>query len=196
MGDWRQKYSLPHLILPTSSEANRLHWITISFTSLRYIWRWLFVFLIRIVETFFVVIESDQFYTYFDSQVFVYSSRISELIVHLYSSSFKWSKQSADGKITGTALSFITNLKKLCNHPQLVYDKCQKNEEGFQGLYLTYFLLFQIRSWLVTPSRRFGFWTLDFLIVYKSFGFRTRRFPNIEIGGSSLEISNFQNHGI
>ncbi|VDM28272.1 unnamed protein product [Toxocara canis] len=38
-----------------------------------------------------------------------------------------------DGKITGAALSFITSLKKLCNHPQLIYDKCQQNEEGFQG---------------------------------------------------------------
>uniref|UniRef100_A0A915PXS3 DNA repair and recombination protein RAD54-like n=1 Tax=Setaria digitata TaxID=48799 RepID=A0A915PXS3_9BILA len=36
-------------------------------------------------------------------------------------------------KITGTALSFITNLKKLCNHPQLILDKCQKKEEGFES---------------------------------------------------------------
>uniref|UniRef100_A0A0R3RZT4 DNA repair and recombination protein RAD54-like n=1 Tax=Elaeophora elaphi TaxID=1147741 RepID=A0A0R3RZT4_9BILA len=35
-------------------------------------------------------------------------------------------------KITGTALSFITNLKKLCNHPQLILSKCQKKEEGFE----------------------------------------------------------------
>ncbi|VDK42180.1 unnamed protein product [Anisakis simplex] len=50
--------------------------------------------------------------------------------------SSKHLKQNAsknDGTITGTALSFITNLKKLCNHPQLIYQKCQQNEEGFQG---------------------------------------------------------------
>ncbi|VDN05600.1 unnamed protein product [Thelazia callipaeda] len=35
-------------------------------------------------------------------------------------------------KMTSTALSFITNLKKLCNHPQLIFDKCQKREEGFE----------------------------------------------------------------
>lgn len=35
--------------------------------------------------------------------------------------------------ISGTALSFITNLKKLCNHPQLIYDKCVNREPGFQG---------------------------------------------------------------
>lgn len=44
---------------------------------------------------------------------------------------------SVDGKsgggITGTTLSFITNLKKLCNHPQLIYDKCKNNEPGFEG---------------------------------------------------------------
>lgn len=34
--------------------------------------------------------------------------------------------------MTGTALSFITNLKKLCNHPQLIYDKCQQKEPGFK----------------------------------------------------------------
>uniref|UniRef100_A0A915BSD9 DNA repair and recombination protein RAD54-like n=1 Tax=Parascaris univalens TaxID=6257 RepID=A0A915BSD9_PARUN len=49
------------------------------------------------------------------------------------SKSLQENTSRSDGKITGTALSFITNLKKLCNHPQLVYDKCQRNEEGFQG---------------------------------------------------------------
>lgn len=37
-------------------------------------------------------------------------------------------------KMTGTALSFITNLKKLCNHPQLILEKCQLQEEGFEGI--------------------------------------------------------------
>ncbi|KAL3997726.1 DNA repair and recombination protein RAD54-like [Acanthocheilonema viteae] len=42
-------------------------------------------------------------------------------------------KVTESDKITGTALSFITNLKKLCNHPQLILNKCQKKEEGFEG---------------------------------------------------------------
>uniref|UniRef100_A0A1I7VZT2 DNA repair and recombination protein RAD54-like n=1 Tax=Loa loa TaxID=7209 RepID=A0A1I7VZT2_LOALO len=42
-------------------------------------------------------------------------------------------KVTEGDKITGTALSFITNLKKLCNHPQLIFNKCQKKEEGFEG---------------------------------------------------------------
>lgn len=41
-------------------------------------------------------------------------------------------KNSSEG-ISGTTLSFITNLKKLCNHPQLIYDKCKENEPGFEG---------------------------------------------------------------
>lgn len=35
---------------------------------------------------------------------------------------------------TYTTLAFITNLKKLCNHPQLIFDKCQAKEAGFEGL--------------------------------------------------------------
>ncbi|MFH4976487.1 hypothetical protein AB6A40_003196 [Gnathostoma spinigerum] len=40
--------------------------------------------------------------------------------------------RASEGKMTSTALSFITNLKKLCNHPQLIYDKCRAGEEGFE----------------------------------------------------------------
>ena len=32
-----------------------------------------------------------------------------------------------------TALSAITNLKKLCSHPELVYEKCQQGTDGFEG---------------------------------------------------------------
>lgn len=32
-----------------------------------------------------------------------------------------------------TALSAITNLKKLCSHPELIYDKCQAGTDGFEG---------------------------------------------------------------
>lgn len=39
--------------------------------------------------------------------------------------------------MTGAALSYITNLKKLCNHPQLIYEKCLNKEEGFQGLLIS-----------------------------------------------------------
>lgn len=32
-----------------------------------------------------------------------------------------------------TALSNITNLKKLCNHPDLVYDKISEGVDGFEN---------------------------------------------------------------
>ena len=40
------------------------------------------------------------------------------------------------GKEKGTlsSLSAITSLKKLCNHPDLIYDKCVNREEGFEEL--------------------------------------------------------------
>ncbi|XP_013398065.1 DNA repair and recombination protein RAD54-like [Lingula anatina] len=38
-----------------------------------------------------------------------------------------------DGKATLSSLSSITQLKKLCNHPDLIYDKCAEGEDGFEG---------------------------------------------------------------
>lgn len=45
-------------------------------------------------------------------------------------------KENTGGKKGGgqSTLQAITFLKKLCNHPQLVYDICAKGEEGFEGL--------------------------------------------------------------
>ena len=37
------------------------------------------------------------------------------------------------GKVSLSALSAITTLKKLCNHPDLVFDKLVAQEEGFRG---------------------------------------------------------------
>eukprot|EP00066_Takifugu_rubripes_P023463 XP_011612729.1 PREDICTED: DNA repair and recombination protein RAD54-like isoform X1 [Takifugu rubripes] len=37
------------------------------------------------------------------------------------------------GKMNVSTLSSITSLKKLCNHPALIYDKCVEGAEGFQG---------------------------------------------------------------
>lgn len=38
-----------------------------------------------------------------------------------------------DSKVSLTALSMITSLKKLCNHPDLVWDKISTNSDGFNG---------------------------------------------------------------
>ncbi|XP_071508468.1 DNA repair and recombination protein RAD54-like [Diadema antillarum] len=45
---------------------------------------------------------------------------------------------TAGGKISMSTLSAITQLKKLCNHPSLVYDKCATEEDGFEDT-LQYF---------------------------------------------------------
>ncbi|XP_069693731.1 DNA repair and recombination protein RAD54-like [Periplaneta americana] len=37
------------------------------------------------------------------------------------------------GKVSLSALSSITTLKKLCNHPDLVFEKVQAGEDGFEG---------------------------------------------------------------
>ncbi|VTJ79105.1 Hypothetical predicted protein [Marmota monax] len=37
------------------------------------------------------------------------------------------------GKMSVSSLSSITTLKKLCNHPALIYDKCVEEEDGFEG---------------------------------------------------------------
>lgn len=38
-----------------------------------------------------------------------------------------------NGKVSVSSLSAITTLKKLCNHPDLIYDKCVENCEGFEN---------------------------------------------------------------
>uniref|UniRef100_UPI00358E0800 DNA repair and recombination protein RAD54-like isoform X2 n=1 Tax=Myxine glutinosa TaxID=7769 RepID=UPI00358E0800 len=38
-----------------------------------------------------------------------------------------------NGAVSSSSLSAITLLKKLCNHPTLIYEKCVKGEEGFAG---------------------------------------------------------------
>ncbi|CAH1775691.1 unnamed protein product [Owenia fusiformis] len=39
----------------------------------------------------------------------------------------------SNGKVTASSLSAITQLKKLCNHPDLIYEKCVEGSGGFNG---------------------------------------------------------------
>ncbi|KAK7600908.1 hypothetical protein V9T40_008349 [Parthenolecanium corni] len=41
--------------------------------------------------------------------------------------------KGSEGKVSLTALSMITSLKKLCNHPDLVWDKILAKSDGFEG---------------------------------------------------------------
>uniref|UniRef100_A0ABM5G7R4 DNA repair and recombination protein RAD54-like n=1 Tax=Pogona vitticeps TaxID=103695 RepID=A0ABM5G7R4_9SAUR len=62
--------------------------------------------------------------------------RLTPLQTELYKRFLKQAKPAEDlkeGKISVSSLSSITSLKKLCNHPALIYDKCVEEEEGFVG---------------------------------------------------------------
>ncbi|CAF0735745.1 unnamed protein product [Adineta ricciae] len=41
---------------------------------------------------------------------------------------------SSNGKFSQSALSIITSLKKLCNHPSLIFEKCLEKADGFAKL--------------------------------------------------------------
>lgn len=66
--------------------------------------------------------------------------RFSELQEKLYSrliqhmdKEIRRQERAKGGVNTNTTLAFITNLKKLCNHPQLIYEKCLAKEPGFES---------------------------------------------------------------
>ncbi|KAM4640602.1 DNA repair and recombination protein RAD54-like [Discoglossus pictus] len=62
--------------------------------------------------------------------------RLTPLQSELYKLFLKQAKPAEElneGKMSVSSLSSITSLKKLCNHPALIYDKCMEEEEGFQG---------------------------------------------------------------
>ncbi|KAM7444232.1 DNA repair and recombination protein RAD54-like [Porites harrisoni] len=42
-------------------------------------------------------------------------------------------KSKSGSGISASSLAFITQLKKLANHPELIYDKARTGEEGFEG---------------------------------------------------------------
>ncbi|ROT72826.1 putative DNA repair and recombination protein RAD54-like [Penaeus vannamei] len=45
-------------------------------------------------------------------------------------------KQITDGdrRLDNSALAAITSMKKLCNHPDLIWEKVMKKEQGYAGL--------------------------------------------------------------
>ncbi|XP_064625416.1 DNA repair and recombination protein RAD54-like isoform X2 [Lineus longissimus] len=64
----------------------------------------------------------------------VVSCRLTPLQRELYKR-FVDSKEcqlTSNGKVALSSLSSITQLKKLCNHPDLIYDKCREGAEGFE----------------------------------------------------------------
>ncbi|XP_072505400.1 DNA repair and recombination protein RAD54-like [Notamacropus eugenii] len=62
--------------------------------------------------------------------------RLTPLQTELYRLFLKQAKPVEElraGKMSVSSLSSITSLKKLCNHPGLIYEKCVEEEEGFAG---------------------------------------------------------------
>ncbi|KAM5266404.1 DNA repair and recombination protein RAD54-like isoform 3-T3 [Hipposideros larvatus] len=62
--------------------------------------------------------------------------RLTPLQTELYQRFLRQAKPAeelCEGKMTVSSLSSITSLKKLCNHPALIYDKCVEEEDGFEG---------------------------------------------------------------
>ncbi|XP_052033014.1 DNA repair and recombination protein RAD54-like isoform X2 [Apodemus sylvaticus] len=62
--------------------------------------------------------------------------RLTPLQTELYKRFLKQAKpeeELREGKMSVSSLSSITSLKKLCNHPALIYDKCVAEEDGFEG---------------------------------------------------------------
>ncbi|XP_077981865.1 DNA repair and recombination protein RAD54-like [Glandiceps talaboti] len=57
----------------------------------------------------------------------------SELYKKFVSSKAADCQMTKRGEVSMSSLSSITQLKKLCNHPSLLYDKCLQGEEGFEG---------------------------------------------------------------
>lgn len=62
--------------------------------------------------------------------------RLTPLQTELYKRFLRQAKpeeELREGKMSVSSLSSITSLKKLCNHPALIYDKCVAEEDGFEG---------------------------------------------------------------
>ncbi|XP_029943522.1 DNA repair and recombination protein RAD54-like [Salarias fasciatus] len=59
--------------------------------------------------------------------------RLTPLQTELYRRFLGQARLPEEDQVSVSSLSSITSLKKLCNHPALVYDKCLAQEEGFEG---------------------------------------------------------------
>uniref|UniRef100_A0A4W4EK43 DNA repair and recombination protein RAD54-like n=1 Tax=Electrophorus electricus TaxID=8005 RepID=A0A4W4EK43_ELEEL len=54
-------------------------------------------------------------------------------LYRLFLSQAKPAECVQQGRVSMSSLSSITSLKKLCNHPTLIYEKCVEGEDGFAG---------------------------------------------------------------
>lgn len=93
--------------------------------------------LIRVVNRCLIRRTSDILSKYLPVKIEqVVCCRLTPLQVLLYKCFLKQAKPletMQEGKISISTLSSITSLKKLCNHPSLIYGNCLDGEEGFAG---------------------------------------------------------------
>ncbi|TKR93524.1 hypothetical protein L596_007960 [Steinernema carpocapsae] len=68
--------------------------------------------------------------------------------------------ESETGKMSTTTLSFITNLKKLCNHPALIWDKVSGEESGYTCCRKLYPKDSVPRRWTLPCRERCEFWII------------------------------------
>ncbi|XP_041064805.1 DNA repair and recombination protein RAD54-like isoform X1 [Carcharodon carcharias] len=95
--------------------------------------------------------------------------RLTSLQSELYKLFLKQAKpaiemeQAHSGKMSVSSLSSITSLKKLCNHPTLIYEKCVEGEEGFQGALDLFPSGYSTKS--VEPQLSGKMLTLDYILA-------------------------------
>ncbi|KAL3125930.1 hypothetical protein niasHT_009459 [Heterodera trifolii] len=87
------------------------------------------------------------------------------LIRHM-DSEIRRQERSKGGVNNNTTLAFITNLKKLCNHPQLIYDKCHAKEAGGFADCLELFPAEFSTKKAFDPSQSGKMRVLDYLLAY------------------------------
>ncbi|XP_071983266.1 DNA repair and recombination protein RAD54-like isoform X5 [Engystomops pustulosus] len=92
--------------------------------------------------------------------------RLTPLQSELYKLFLKQAKpveELTTGKMSVSSLSSITSLKKLCNHPALIYEKCVEEEDGFQGALCLFPLGYSTKS--VEPQLSGKMLVLDYLLA-------------------------------
>lgn len=71
--------------------------------------------------------------------------------------------ENRDGKMTASSLAAITSLKKLCNHPDLIYDKCIQQIDGFENCLEVF--PSNYNSKILLPELSGKFLLLDYLLA-------------------------------
>lgn len=89
-----------------------------------------------------------------------------ELYKHLIQSKvlrMELTKAKSASGMSASSLAFITQLKKLTNHPELIYDKAQMREDGFEGILDLFPKSFSLKQ--VQPELSGKMQVLDYILA-------------------------------